>query len=92
VIEFQVEQEVAPMIGDKIAGAGIPLIAIDIPHPHATYFGVDNYRVGIEAGEALGIVAVEPDMLEPGVPDGRGNCHRTTSTDQAFLRVAFRAR
>src|ERR1700734_1990082 len=53
VIEFQVEQEVAPMIGDKIAGAGIPLIAIDIPNPHATYFGVDNYRVGIEAGETL---------------------------------------
>src|SRR5579862_5210445 len=53
VIEFQVEQEVAPMIGDKIAGAGIPLIAIDIPHPHATYFGVDNYRVGFEAGAAL---------------------------------------
>src|SRR6266700_5331278 len=53
VIEFQVEQEVAPMIGDKIAGAGIPLIAIDIPHPHATYFGVDNYRVGFEAGQLL---------------------------------------
>src|SRR5580698_9947799 len=53
VIEFQVEQEVAPMIGDKIAGAGIPLIAIDIPHPHATYFGVDNYRVGFDAGEWL---------------------------------------
>ena len=53
VIEFQVEQEVAPVIGDKIANAKIPLIAIDIPHPHATYFGVDNYRVGIEAGEAL---------------------------------------
>jgi ribose transport system substrate-binding protein len=53
VIEFQVEQEVAPMIGDKIAGAKIPLIAIDIPHPHATYFGVDNYRVGIEAGLTL---------------------------------------
>ena len=53
VIEFQVEQEFAPVIGDKIAGANIPLIAIDIPHPHATYFGVDNYRVGIEAGEYL---------------------------------------
>ena len=53
VIEFQVEQEVAPIIGDKIAEANIPLIAIDIPHPHATYFGVDNYRVGIEAGELL---------------------------------------
>ena len=53
IIEFQVEQDVAPVIGDKIAGANIPLIAIDIPHPHATYFGVDNYRVGMEAGEAL---------------------------------------
>ena len=59
VIEFQVEQEVAPMIADKIAAANIPLIAIDIPHPHATYFGVDNYRVGLEAGETLAAYAVE---------------------------------
>lgn len=59
VIEFQVEQEVAPMIADKIAGARIPLIAIDIPHPHATYFGVDNYRVGVEAGETLAAYANE---------------------------------
>ena len=58
IIEFQIEQEVAPVIGDKIAAANIPLIAIDIPHPHATYFGVDNYRVGIEAGEALAAQAV----------------------------------
>jgi len=29
------------------------MIAIDIPHPHATYFGVDNYRVGMAAGEVL---------------------------------------
>lgn len=53
VIEFQVEQEVAPVIGDRIAAAKIPLIAIDIPHPNATYFGADNYRVGMEAGETL---------------------------------------
>jgi ribose transport system substrate-binding protein len=53
IIEFQVEQEVAPIIADKIAAADIPLIAIDIPHPHATFFGVNNYRVGVEAGEAL---------------------------------------
>ncbi len=58
VIEFQVEQEVAPVIGDKIAAANIPLIAIDIPHPNATYFGVDNYRVGHEAGEVLGAHAL----------------------------------
>lgn len=53
VIEFQVEQQIAPMIADKIAEANIPLIAIDIPHPHATYFGVDNYRIGVAAGETL---------------------------------------
>ena len=38
---------------------GSPWIAIDIPHPHATYFGVDNYRVGLEAGELLASHAVK---------------------------------
>lgn len=59
VIEFQVEQEAAPVIADKIAAAKIPLIAIDIPHPHATYFGVDNYRVGFEAGKVLAEHAIK---------------------------------
>ncbi len=59
VIEFQVDQTVAPVVADCIAEAKIPLIAIDIPHPHATYFGVDNYRVGIEAGELLASHAIE---------------------------------
>jgi ribose transport system substrate-binding protein len=59
VIEFQIEQEAAPVIADKIAAAKIPLIAIDIPHPHATYFGVDNYRVGYEAGEVLAAHALK---------------------------------
>ena len=53
VIEFQVDQQVAAIIGDKIAAAAIPLIAVDIPHPHAVYFGVDNFRVGFEAGQFL---------------------------------------
>jgi ribose transport system substrate-binding protein len=53
VIEFQIDQRVAPVIADKIDGAGIPLIAVDIAHPHATFFGVNNYRVGFEAGEWL---------------------------------------
>jgi ribose transport system substrate-binding protein len=53
IIEFQVEQHAAPIIADKIATAGIPLIAVDIPHPRATYFGVDNYRAGLEAGGIL---------------------------------------
>lgn len=53
VVEFQIEEQVAPEIAHVVARAGIPLIAIDIPHPHATYFGVDNFQVGFEAGELL---------------------------------------
>ncbi len=59
VIEFQVEQNVAAVIADKISAAGIPLIAVDIPHPHATYFGADNYRVGYAAGELLAQHAID---------------------------------
>lgn len=59
VLEMQVDQQAAPVIADRIAQAGIPLIAIDIPHPHSTYFGVDNYRVGMEAGGVLAAHAVE---------------------------------
>jgi ribose transport system substrate-binding protein len=53
VIEFQVDEHAAPIIADKIAAAGIPLIAVDIPHPHATFFGIDNYRAGLLAGDLL---------------------------------------
>jgi ribose transport system substrate-binding protein len=54
VIEFQIDQHIAPVIAEKISAASIPMIAVDIPHPHATYFGVNNYRVGFEAGAFLG--------------------------------------
>jgi ribose transport system substrate-binding protein len=53
VLEFQIDQRIAPVLANKIADAGIPIIAIDIPHPHSTFFGVDNYLVGLEAGEYL---------------------------------------
>ncbi len=59
IVEFNVAHEVAPVIGHRIAAAGIPLIAIDIPHPNAVFFGVDNYRVGIDAGELLAAHAAE---------------------------------
>ncbi len=53
IIEFQIEESIAPVIAHTISRAGIPLIAIDIPHPNAVYFGVDNFQVGLEAGELL---------------------------------------
>jgi ribose transport system substrate-binding protein len=59
VIEFQIDEHVAPLIGHTLSSAGIPLIAIDIPHPHATYFGVDNFQVGFEAGELLAQHAID---------------------------------
>ena len=59
IFELNVEQQVAPLIGHKVSEAGIPLIAIDIPHPNAVYFGVDNYRAGVDAGEALAAYALK---------------------------------
>jgi ribose transport system substrate-binding protein len=53
VLEFQVEEHVAPHIAHIFKKAEIPLIAIDVPHPNATYFGVDNFEVGYEAGTLL---------------------------------------
>jgi len=54
VIEFQTDEAVAPAIASKYLEAEIPLIAIDIPHPGATYFGANNYEAGLLAGRYLG--------------------------------------
>jgi ribose transport system substrate-binding protein len=53
VLEFQVEEHAGPRVAHILKKAGIPLIAIDVPHPNATYFGVDNFDVGYDAGILL---------------------------------------
>lgn len=53
VLEFQAEEHCAPHVAYILKNAGIPLVAIDVPHPNATYFGVDNFEVGYEAGVLL---------------------------------------
>ena len=53
VLEFQVEEAVAPRVAHIFKKADIPLVAIDVPHPNATYFGVDNFECGLEAGGLL---------------------------------------
>jgi ribose transport system substrate-binding protein len=53
MLEFQAEEHVAAHVAYIFKNAGIPLIAIDVPHPNATYFGVDNFEVGYEAGVLL---------------------------------------
>jgi len=59
VIEFLINPEVAPVIADRIARAGIPLIGVGATHPHSTYFGVDNFRAGMDAGTLLAEYAIE---------------------------------
>jgi ribose transport system substrate-binding protein len=58
VIEFQADEHVAPAIASKFLEASIPMIAIDIPHPGATYFGANNYEAGLIGGRHLGRWAV----------------------------------
>jgi ribose transport system substrate-binding protein len=53
VVEFQTDESVAPAIASAYHQARIPMIAIDIPHPGATYFGANNYEAGLLAGRQL---------------------------------------
>jgi len=59
VLEFQTYEHVAPIISSKFVEANIPVVAIEIPHPGAVYFGADNYRAGLIGGQALGRWAKE---------------------------------
>jgi ribose transport system substrate-binding protein len=59
VLEFQTYERVAPIIASKFLEARIPVIAIEIPHPGAVYFGANNYQAGLIAGRALGRWAKE---------------------------------
>jgi ribose transport system substrate-binding protein len=54
VLEFQTYERVAAIISSKFLEARIPVIAIEIPHPGAVYFGANNYQAGLIGGRALG--------------------------------------
>ena len=54
VIEFQTDENIAPIVAAKYREANIPLIAIEIPHPGATYYGANNYEAGLIGGRYLG--------------------------------------
>lgn len=44
----------APEVAAKFQNAGVPILAIDIPYPGATYFGADNHLAGLMGGRCLG--------------------------------------
>jgi ribose transport system substrate-binding protein len=53
VIEFQTDEAIATTVAARFCGAGLPFIAIDMPHPGGTYFGADNYQAGLISGRFL---------------------------------------
>lgn len=53
VIEYQTDDSFAYRLMHRLRLAHIPVIAIDIPLPGATYFGVDNYTAGRIGGQAI---------------------------------------
>lgn len=61
VVEFQTDEKFGNIIMDIFRSQvpPIPVIAIDIPMPGATFFGADNYRAGRMAGEAGGDYAIK---------------------------------
>ena len=52
VVEFQTDEAFGNVIMAKFRENNIPVIAIDIPMPGATFFGADNYLAGQLAGAA----------------------------------------
>jgi len=54
VVEFQSHERVAPLIAARFLQAKLPVIAVEIPHPGAVYFGANNYQAGLIGGRALG--------------------------------------
>ncbi|MEO7192704.1 MAG: substrate-binding domain-containing protein [Vicinamibacterales bacterium] len=54
VIEFQIDEGIAAAISARYMEAGIPFIAVHVPHPGATYYGANNYQAGLLAGHYLG--------------------------------------
>jgi ribose transport system substrate-binding protein len=59
VIEFQTDQQSASIVASKLVEAGIPIIAIDIPHSGAHYYGANNYRAGLIGGRALAQACIQ---------------------------------
>lgn len=54
VIQHQPDEHVAAMLSARFLEVGIPFIAVNVPHPGATFFGANNYLAGLLAGQHLG--------------------------------------
>lgn len=91
-IEFQTDEQVAAIVAAKFLAANIPLIAIDIPHPGATFYGADNYEAGLIGGRHLGRWAKEnwrSEVDEIVLLELARRCARTTRTPMRISEIPF---
>jgi ribose transport system substrate-binding protein len=54
VVEFNTDVRYNNVIMERLRNATIPVIAIDIPMPGASFVGVDNYKAGLMGGRLAG--------------------------------------
>jgi ribose transport system substrate-binding protein len=54
VILFQPVDSIAHVLADRLISAGLPVIAVETPIPGAVFFGGNDYKAGLMAGQALG--------------------------------------
>ena len=64
VIEFQTDANFGATIMQKMNDAGIKVVAIDIPMPGASFFGVNNPRAGFMGGSYLAQAAIAKFGME----------------------------
>ncbi len=50
---FHAYAHVGAVLSTRVGTRNVPLIAVEIPHPNAIYFGVDNCHAGLTAGRYL---------------------------------------
>ena len=81
MLEYQTYERVAPVIASKFLEANTPVIAIEIPHPGATYFGANNYKAGLIGGKGI-----PPEVLR----DSRGWSEEDWETATAPIKRRFR--
>jgi len=53
-IIFHINERLGTQLSQFFMPKGIPVIAVDVPIPFATYFGANNQQAGSLAGQALG--------------------------------------
>jgi ribose transport system substrate-binding protein len=51
---YHIDERIGGTLRSILANKGIPIIAVTFPIPLAVFFGIDNKKAGLLAGEALG--------------------------------------